>query len=1236
MKNDAVEFDTSKSLSEISKALNSFKCEVTQIEKKSLEQYQGTYPKIAVVMVGRATMKDAFQHFGTGKSEWGVQVFIYDLGRVRHVELIALGESGLRQALYAYGKTGGRLGSGYGRLSNEYINFTHSKTYRDRMAELLQDAEAPVQETNSGNAGTISSAPKEKVSIQPATITRSFADEADAVDTAFNNGTYPEGSMQNWMVNGALQSWFNIVFDKDNTRASWVSQGNTSLWDISFMGWKVAHFGLYDQQDFAAWKQIKETADSITKPAAEKCTKEFNAATTNPFTDETFVFDGWLLEHFERTDDDDKAIWDYCLGKNGTLYVITTHINTRRSEFKYKVNEILYLSSQMFRPFSCNSYVAITNGWIEAFNTVPIVPPASRIYTIPSKDEKLIYNFPIEIARAEDYPYDGLNGLLNRLVALLGIDDQQTAQGNTVSGGGSGSEAGRKTTPNMGKAVPFSMDDYVLFAAKTFSKKPYAQTQNDFISNPDSPAFEAFRTGRLYAADSLTRTYPGFQKLVDMILNHEAKGVEGEDLFTERQLATDIANKCDMPPLALVLLGAYAALLSVGTKDESVSTISGMLVDRACRVEVSKDGWEELIVSTMLWFSNKDGFKDKVIKKFYEIKDTPEYNYYDRSKVFSDLVKCGINLTKGQDDLDGAFSNALGQHREAVALSVAEKYPEFKKVTALIAKTNAEIDQTSAVFAENFAKEFAAEWEFAKDENVKNDSDFHVLLAAMTASADDLNKAEQKDATHLLDIILERDEQIFGIAQISLLVAAMWYADYKNYRHYITIGTLPEDDKPQPSTTASGQTQPRMAASQAQVKPAQPDVLSTQAPTLKYAPDSTPPMIDLEDIEDTEFTRTKQLAEAGNADAERKLGVMYLKGELTDKDKNEGLRWLKKAGTDGDQEAQTILINLAKKNVTDFQGKFQLVQSFGEKIASDPQKAREETEEGTSYAQAYREIVRFLPVSEKSQLRFLLFCFKLQPSVLFCESGCISADFLIREMDSYIAAASPQDAGKFVNSIAKIDWNSYVDAEIQDALEYREKTMPREKANWSKVAAHVSDISGRMESGNRSTYQTADRQPQKAGTVSNVPDRAQDQIIPSEHVRQEKRISESRPVMTQNRTAKKATDLMANPQVIEYAHLGLCALVFLSLFNRSAFAVLLFVALEIAARSLLCRLNIGKPITIAALERIPILQNISITTRGLIGFALDFLACTIHMSFAWGIILAVVIREAAKYFAATR
>ncbi len=51
------------------------------------------------------------------------------------------------------------------------------------------------------------------------------------------------------------------------------------------------------------------------------------------------------------------------------------------------------------------------------------------------------------------------------------------------------------------------------------------------------------------------------------------------------------------------------------------------------------------------------------------------------------------------------------------------------------------------------------------------------------------------------------------------------------------------------------------------------------------------------------FPETKKKAEAGDASAQTKVGVMYLKGEGVSRDYKEAVRWFGKAAVQGDAEA---------------------------------------------------------------------------------------------------------------------------------------------------------------------------------------------------------------------------------------------------------------------------------------------------------------------------------------------
>ena len=59
--------------------------------------------------------------------------------------------------------------------------------------------------------------------------------------------------------------------------------------------------------------------------------------------------------------------------------------------------------------------------------------------------------------------------------------------------------------------------------------------------------------------------------------------------------------------------------------------------------------------------------------------------------------------------------------------------------------------------------------------------------------------------------------------------------------------------------------------------------------------------------QDTDFAKTKKLAESGNAKAQSNLGYMYAKGEGVPKDAAEAVKWYRKAADQGYAKAQTNL-----------------------------------------------------------------------------------------------------------------------------------------------------------------------------------------------------------------------------------------------------------------------------------------------------------------------------------------
>lgn len=118
VKTESVEFDTQKTVGEITNVLRSFNCRIERLNEDPLET--GPSSAIAVLCYGEPSFTDKFKHAGGATSVWGVQVIVHDLGNRRHVALVALGQN-------LMGNTAQNKGYGMG----------FSKEYRDKIAQML-------------------------------------------------------------------------------------------------------------------------------------------------------------------------------------------------------------------------------------------------------------------------------------------------------------------------------------------------------------------------------------------------------------------------------------------------------------------------------------------------------------------------------------------------------------------------------------------------------------------------------------------------------------------------------------------------------------------------------------------------------------------------------------------------------------------------------------------------------------------------------------------------------------------------------------------------------------------------------------------------------------------------------------------------------------------------------------------------------------------------------------------
>lgn len=280
-----------------------------------------------------------------------------------------------------------------------------------------------------------------------------LATECGRVDYEMDNKVCPEGSFERWNQTNGPQAWLEWLGDAS---MKWFTQMNDSLWNCIHNGNKAVLPSLDDGGD--VFGQMRDITKSILKRAhntAEECNKPFDVRISGKLLRQKTVnievpyevrvglfkketryrveqktesyletvsaqFNGWLLEHFERIEDDgDTASWDYCLGSDGLLYVITS-MRKSNDELKYKVSEMIGMFESFFTIASQNTFVSVSHGWMGALDTVPIIPYEQRKYSVQDDQETYIFDFPLQLSSRAQYPFQGAGeGLKARLDLLL-------------------------------------------------------------------------------------------------------------------------------------------------------------------------------------------------------------------------------------------------------------------------------------------------------------------------------------------------------------------------------------------------------------------------------------------------------------------------------------------------------------------------------------------------------------------------------------------------------------------------------------------------------------------------------------------------------------------------------------------------------------------------------------------------------------------------------------------------
>ena len=107
LQTESAEFKTQKSLQELTqilrRAANQLDAQVQAIRDDDPLGGFDLQPNLAVALSGKIGFLGGLKHFRNGSAHdtWGVQVYVYDKGVERQVELIAVGETGMFRELGA-------------------------------------------------------------------------------------------------------------------------------------------------------------------------------------------------------------------------------------------------------------------------------------------------------------------------------------------------------------------------------------------------------------------------------------------------------------------------------------------------------------------------------------------------------------------------------------------------------------------------------------------------------------------------------------------------------------------------------------------------------------------------------------------------------------------------------------------------------------------------------------------------------------------------------------------------------------------------------------------------------------------------------------------------------------------------------------------------------------------------------------------------------------------------------
>lgn len=135
-KTDSITFKTQKTLGQLADALRQAAQQLKASDLIKIEDddplagigQDADQPDIAVALSGKVGFAGGLKHFRAGAANniWGVQVYVYDLGNERAVELVALGQSVFTDAWRGRGWNGAGV-----------LNLGASKEKRDQLVQMM-------------------------------------------------------------------------------------------------------------------------------------------------------------------------------------------------------------------------------------------------------------------------------------------------------------------------------------------------------------------------------------------------------------------------------------------------------------------------------------------------------------------------------------------------------------------------------------------------------------------------------------------------------------------------------------------------------------------------------------------------------------------------------------------------------------------------------------------------------------------------------------------------------------------------------------------------------------------------------------------------------------------------------------------------------------------------------------------------------------------------------------------